>query len=326
MKGRLAVAVVLLVLAGAEASAGETSQGTAVLRASSQSATVGDRIDVTLEVTVPSGWSAERPDPGSELGPFAVSDPSWEGPVPAGTTARYLFKARLAAFEIGSVEIPAIEVRVQGPGGPSVLRSQPLAMEIRSVLEEKEARADAEPEIADLKPPASMPADYRSLYAGLGIFAAILAVAGAAWWLYRRFAPALAAVPAPVDPFRRLPPHVWAYEELKRLLERRLANEGEIGLFFAELSRILKLYLSGRYRVALMERTSGEIPVLLEEAGAPREAIRSARALLERCDGVKFARERPDPERCRASVEEAYRIVDATRPAEEPRSAEKGAA
>ena len=326
MKGRLAIAVVLLVLAGAEASAAETLPGTAVLKASSPAATVGDKIEVSLEVTVPSGWSAERPDLGSELGAFVVSDPSWEGPVPAGAMARYVFKARLAAFETGSVEIPAIEVRVQGPGGPSVLKSQPLAMEIRSVLEAKEAQAEAKPEIADLKPPASMPADYRPLYVGLGIFAMILAAAGAAWWLHRRFAPALAAVPAPVDPFRRLPPHVWAYEELKRLLERRLASEGEIGLFFAELSRILKLYLSGRYRVALMEQTSGEIPALLEEVGAPREAIRSARALLERCDGVKFAREMPDPARCRASVEEAYRIVDATRPAEEPMPAEKGAA
>ena len=57
MKGRLAIAVVLLVLAGAEASAAETLPGTAVLKASSPAATVGDKIEVSLEVTVPSGWN-----------------------------------------------------------------------------------------------------------------------------------------------------------------------------------------------------------------------------------------------------------------------------
>jgi hypothetical protein len=315
----------LLALAALGASAAEPL-GTAVLRVSSAAATVGDRIDAVIEVTVPQGTSVERPDVGRELGPFTVFDPTWEGPVPSGGKARYEFKGRLAAFETGSLEIPAVTVRVQGRGGPSVLDTLPVKVEIRSVLAGKKPSESGGPAIADLKPPASLPAEYRQLIVALGVLLALLVVAGAAWWLHLKLSPRLAAVPAPEDPFRRLPPHVWAYAELQRLLERRLADEGETALFFSELSRILKLYLGGRYRIPLMEQTSDEIPALLKEAGAQQDAIRSARELLRRADGIKFAREIADPSGCRSSVEQAYRIVDATRPGEEPAAAEKGAA
>lgn len=326
MGARIARSLLALALAFAAPSASGEPAGTAVLRVSASGATVGDRLDAVIDVTVPKGTSVERPEIGQDLGPFTVFDPSWEGPVVADGKARYAFKARLAAFETGSLEIPAVEVRVGGRGGASVLKTAPVKVEILSVLGEKEPDAAGKPAIADLKPPASLPADYRPLLVALAIFLGLLLAAGAAWWLERRLAPRLAAVPAPEDPFHRLPPHVWAYAELKRLLERRLADEGEISLFFSELSRILKLYLGGRYRVPLMEQTSDEIPALLREAGGPQDAIRSARELLRKADGIKFAREGANPGGCRASVEEAYRIVDATRPPEEPAAAEKGAA
>jgi hypothetical protein len=138
------------------------------------------------------------------------------------------------------------------------------------------------------------------------------------WWLWRRYAAKLAAVSAPVDPFRRLPPHVWVYEELEKLLARRLAEEGRIGVFYDELTRIVKQYLEGRYRVDLLERTTSEVPGALQSAGAPQDAGALARALLESSDRVKFARLGAGPAECRAAVEEAYRLVDLTKPAEAP--------
>jgi len=170
----------------------------------------------------------------------------------------------------------------------------------------------------DLKPPASIPPDYGPLKSALVAFAALLAAAGTAWWLWRRYAAKLAAVGAPVDPFRRLPPHVWVYEELEKLLARRLAEEGRIGLFYDELTRIVKQYLEGRYRVDLLERTTSEVPGALQYAGAPTDAGFLARALLESGDRVKFARVAAGPADCRAAVEEAYRLVDMTKPAGVP--------
>lgn len=328
MRALLSFSCIALALALVLPAAGAEREevGTAVLSVSSSTATVGDRIDAVLQVTVPEGYAADRPDPGQELGKFRVSGTSWEGPVAAGGKSRFTLKLVLAAFETGTLEIPPIEIKVRGGGSESLLSSSTVKVEIRSVLGGSAPPAGGKPDLADLKPPASMPADYRPVFVALGILAALLAAAAAAWWIHRLVAPKLAAVKAPEDPFRRLPPHVWAYAELQRLLEGRLADEGDVGQFFNDLSRILKLYLGGRYRLSLLEQTTGELPALLKETGTPQDAMRSVRSLLERCDGVKFARELPDVARCRESVEEAYRIVDATRPLEEPKPAEKGAA
>jgi hypothetical protein len=108
------------------------------------------------------------------------------------------------------------------------------------------------------------------------------------------------------------------------LLEQRLAEQGRVAEFFARLSWILKRYLGGRYRVELMERTSAEVPIRLRQAGAHDEGIEAAAGLLGRCDMVKFANDVPGSDECRAAIEEAYRIVDSTKP--RPAPAQAGAA
>ena len=70
-----------------------------------------------------------------------------------------------------------------------------------------------------------------------------------------------------------------------------------------------------------MERTTAEVPAELQRAGAPAEAIDAARRFLEECDGVKFARETREETAWRAAVEQVYRIVDTTKPADATRGA-----
>lgn len=302
------------------------AEGTARLDVSPRKVTVGERLTATLTIDAPAGARAEAPAVGSELGGLSVSRPAWSGPTEAGGRLRWTWTASLAAFETGEIEIPSIEVKIVGPGGSETLRSAPVKISVESVLEPaKEGRKP--PDLADLKPPATVPPDWRPLRLALLMIAGLLAAAGIAWWLHRRYASRWSAVPFPDDPFHREAPHVWAYAQLQRLLERRLAEEGRAEEFFAELSRIVKTYLGGRYRVDLLERTTSEVGPALSEAGAPDDAARRVRDLLGRADLVKFAKQASDVSAARSAVEEAYRIVDATKPSEavEP-PREKGAA
>jgi hypothetical protein len=297
--------------------------GAIAIEVTPKEATVGDPIGVRLSVDLPAGAEAAPLPPGTEMGPFTVLSGGWRQEDAAGGRKRWIWSGAVAAYETGKLTLPPISVRAKEAGGETELRTEPLELTIKSVLPAPSA-GDKAPEPADLKAPASIPPDFTVLKRALMIVGLLLAIAGLAWWLHKRYASRLARVEAPEDPFRRVPPHVWVYEELKRLLDRRLAEEGKIDVFFAELSHIMKKYLGGRYRVDLLERTTEEVVPILSQAGAPREPARAARSLLERCDLVKFARAWPDPGACRTEVEEAYRIVDATRPAEA--SASEGAA
>jgi len=311
---RAAILVALTLLSTA-VPAEETARR-AVLEVAPVKAKLGDALTAKLTLTLL---------PGDTVGPAAVPtlwgkaevlDGAWAPPAPGAPQTR-VWTGRIAAYEIGAIEIPALPIEVGGTGGPATVSTSPLALTIEGVLPSPPPDAKkpaAPPEISDLKPPASIPADYGPLRRALGALAALLVVAGLAWWLGRRYAARFAKAAVPEDPFRKLPPHVWVYEELQRLLARRLAEEGKVGVFYDELTRIVKLYLEGRYRIELLDRTTSEVPAALQQAGAPAEAARIARALLEAGDLVKFARSAAGPAECRASVEEAYRLVDMTKP------------
>jgi hypothetical protein len=168
--------------------------------------------------------------------------------------------------------------------------------------------------------------DYGALWTAGGILLALFAASALLWWLHRRYATRLAAVPAPDDPFHRTPPHEWVYAELQKLLDQRLNEPEHLVVFFAEIARILKQYLEGRFRVELMESTTREVPARLRQAGAGEGTSEEVRQLLERCDLVKFAAAPADSDDRRAAIEAVYRIVDATKPQTEAKPRQRGAA
>jgi hypothetical protein len=279
-----------------------------------------------VTVVAPAGTELERDSIGPDLGAFRVFDGRWQEPVASGGVIRWSWIGQLAAFEVGGLEVPALEFALSRGGVRATIATEPARVEIRSVLPAASGE-EKRPELADLKPPATIEPDFRPLVVAAVVLCGLLLATGIFWWLHRRYASRFAAVPAPTDPFKRLPPHVWAYAELQKLLERRVSDATEVAPFFSDLSRIIKLYLGGRYRVDLLELTTAETLPRLLEVGIPDEPLRIARELLERCDRVKFARELPEAVLCRACVDAAYRVVDATKPAEDASGeARRGAA
>ena len=322
---RLAASSLMVVFCASLLAAEDAPELSVDVQLSPREATIGDPLDLTLTVTLPPD-ARLLPQPfGPQLGSFSVLEGEWEMPGEDGPGQR-VWRGKVAAYETGNLELPGLVVRVESEGETTSARSPSLQVTIVSVLPPD--GTGSEPlEIAELKGPASMKAQHRALWIAGLILLVVLLISLLAWWLARRYGDRLAARPVPQDLFHRVPPHVWIYGELKRLLESRLADQGEIEQFFTELSWILKHYLSGRYRLELMERTTSELAPLLREAGAPAGPSRQACSLLERSDLVKFARQIPRPEECRAAVEQTYRIVDATRVTDEPeRVPGKGAA
>jgi len=313
--GLALVAGAWLAAAAAAAASGpvQAPQPAVDVRVEPREVTVGDPIAARIVIGLPAGARAELPELSGTLGPFTVTGGSWAGPRPAGEGTEWVWSGTLAAFRTGELELPPIRVEIRGPGAASrSAASAPVTLLVKSVLP---AEADAPAEIADLKPPVGVAPDYSAWIVALAVLAGALGLAWLASWLHRRLAGHLAAVPAPADPFQRVPPHEWAYAELQRLLGQRLPERGEVDLFFAEISRIVKCYLGGRFRVELLECTTAEVPAALAQAGAPPEVAPEAVALLSACDLVKFAGRRPLADECRESVERAYRLIDATLPA-----------
>ena len=287
---------------------------TAVLDVTPREATVGDPLRATITVTLDPGSEVERVPVGPDLGEnVTVLGGTW-APTVGG---KAVWTGTIAAYTTGKVEVPAIELAVVEGSERRTVATAPVALEIASVLPEKDRAPGASPELADLKPPAAIAPDWGPAKLAAFILAGLLVAAAGLYLLWRRLAPRLARVQAPTDPFRRLPPHVWAYEELRKLLDAHRENPAREDVFFEGLARIVKTYLSARLRVDLLERTTGEVVPLLAQAGSDPDVARRVREILDRADLAKFARVPAGLDACRACVDSAYAIVDATKAREE---------
>ena len=272
---------------------------------SAATAAVGDPVTVVVTVRHAPGTEVRWPDP-VDAAPFELLDP----PVAQSTTVNGGLESRLelrvAAFELGELTFPSLDMEVVGAGGEATLATEAVPVAIESV------GRDEGGDIRDIKGPLAIPFAVVTL---LPWIAAALAIAAAAAWIYRRYrrrARPEALVPA-------LPPrpaHEVAREALDALEAAGLLERGEIKTWHIRLSDIVRVYIEGRFGVDAMEMTTGEVLDGLHRTDADRGAVADVRRVLDRCDLVKFAKLRPAIPECRELFPLARRVVDVTVPAE----------
>ena len=269
---------------------------------SAAAAAVGDPIMVV--VTVRHGPDAEVrwPDP-VDAGPFEVLDP----PVPRSAAADGVVESsldlRVAAFELGELSFPPLELEVVDGGGEATA----LATEAVPVTIESVGR-DEGGDIRDIKGPLAIPFAVVTL---LPWIAALLAAAAAAAWIYRRYR-RRSRPQALVPTLPPRPAHEVAREALDALEAAGLLERGEIKTYHIRLSDILRVYLEGRFGVDAMEMTTGEVLDGLHRTDVDRGAVDDVRRVLDRCDLVKFAKLRPAIPECRELFPLARHVVDVT--------------
>jgi hypothetical protein len=265
---------------------------------------VGDPVWIRLEVSYPDGFEVSQPAPGPEWGDLVVSRVEGGQPLrrPEGGWVR-TDRLRVAAFKTGDLQAPPLAIEYKAPDGTvGRVETPPLTLPVLSVLSPREAQ-----EISDLKDPASLP---RRLWPWIA--AAAGAAAAAAWFFWRRRRRRAGRLSAPLSP--PLPPDEWAIQELSRLAAANLLAAGRWLDYHVILSEVVKEYLTRRYGVPTLERTTFEVLAGARAARLTGSLVADLRSLLEPCDLVKFARHRSERAEAEALLGRARTFVEATRP------------
>ncbi|MFN5786835.1 MAG: hypothetical protein ACK457_12785 [Flavobacteriia bacterium] len=100
------------------------------------------------------------------------------------------------------------------------------------------------------------------------------------------------------------------------LEKERLWEQDKLKEHYIELSFILRSYLSSRYEINLLERTTKETKLLLEQKGLHAETIRVIISILGESDMVKFAKSKPDEIAVMKVSQKARQVVAETSPIE----------
>lgn len=81
---------------------------------------------------------------------------------------------------------------------------------------------------------------------------------------------------------------------IEALEEAKMWEKEKLKEHYVELSFILRSYLTSRYTISLLEKTTYETQILLTQKGLNKETVDSIALILSQSDMVKFAKSKPD--------------------------------
>ena len=272
--------------------------------------TIGDRILYTVIVTSDPEVKLEPLALGSNLGAFEVKDYKIydQEKTKQGKNvnkSEYL----ITTFTTGEYVIPPITVNYTNlEGERKQIKSEPLFILVRSV---GATEADQE-DVRGLKPPIDVRGTYLSYLLILPILALL---AGGGFLYYRRRSRGLALPEIPEE--LKKPAWEVALLELDSLRESDLLKKSEIKRYFTILSDVIRKYIQRRFEFPALDRTTDEMRAEMKRIKLDQSIRELTTGLLFFCDLVKFAKYVPSSGEIEESLNQAYSIVNLTKPQEE---------
>lgn len=220
-------------------------------------------------------------------------------------------EVKVAAFQLGALDTPQLELEVTAPEGNATLPVPRAKLIVESILpDDKQTKGE---NLYDVKPPEEVPIrSWRLLYA----LAALLALAGLTYAIVRYLQRPKVVAPAYVPPPEPL--HVRTTKALDALAAQNLPAKGEFKPYYFRLSEIVRGYLGELYGFEAMESTTPELLNALRSRSTPGLPMTDLTTFAEASDYIRYARQLPSVDDCKLHLELAYRIVHATQAALTP--------
>jgi hypothetical protein len=290
------------------------------LKADKKTMTIAESLVLTIEAEVENGWEAELPGFGQKLGEFGIRDYRQDPPqlTPEGKVVnRQIYT--LDPFLSGDYTISPLQVRFRKKAEaaspqattPDVASSdheittEEITIKVDSLLEKDQKNLALNP----IRGPVALPAEPLSpwhILLGLG---AAAAVAGGSVLLIRRRRTANRQSTAPA-----LAAHELAYRQLQDILDEKLLERGELKLFFARISDVLRLYIENRFGLHAPKRTTEEfLADINRDAPFSAEHQTLLGEFLSHCDLVKFAEHRPAAVEIDKTIDACRAFIEATK-------------
>jgi hypothetical protein len=307
------IATIAIATVSAGAQAGQQPQRTVSATLAPATATVGDRLTLTIVVGHPISAQPAGPGYGGDFGGLeiiAIAPPRIESHDDIGeTTLTYT----LTAFHTGEITVPAQTISLTDNGATSTLTTAPLHVTIASVL------TPGDTTLRPLKPQLSIDGGAPPFVVPALFVAVFVALTACGYILHARAVrlrpPPLAARAAAVS----APPAATARHALDAVAASRLSDT-DVAEYYARIATTVRAYLTARFDFPAYAMTRTELDVAMAAAGIDIEPADLTSNLLEQCDAAEFAQRRPDHKRRTSDLTSAYEIVALTTPPPEAAS------
>lgn len=271
--------------------------------------TIGDWVTYRLRAEGPEGIEFKRAELPTKMPDYvalkgrAASDPKNENGQVSKT-----WEFLIDFFFTGKFPLPPILVTYKGKDGQEKQLLAPVFFcDVQNLPLDPQNPSDIRPN----KPMKSIPVSYRRAYGIAGVALGLLALLGFGIPLFLRWWRRAEEMPP-------IPAHLIAYEQMRRLVQDQLVEQGRIEEYYVRLSDICRHYLENRFGLKAPERTTEEFFLEMAQTRLLADAHKDlVKDFLGHCDLVKFARYGPTPSEMRLAFESAKRLVDETRERDE---------
>ena len=209
----------------------------------------------------------------------------------------------ITSFDSGYYAIPPFQFVINGDTAHPYL-TEALLFQVHTV------KVDTSKAIKDIKPPLHEPFHWKELIPSVLWGLVGLAVLLLLIYLYKKYKKQPAAVVVESKP--KVPPHILALQELEKIKQEKLWQEGKVKLYYSRVTDALRVYIEGRFKIPALEQTSDEImagfrTVVIDDAS--KEKLKQIFLLS---DLVKFAKEQPLPNENELCLTHAFDFINGT--------------
>jgi len=212
----------------------------------------------------------------------------------------------ITSFDSGYYAIPPFRFIINGDSSKAI-ETEPLLFAVNTVA------VDTTKNIMDIKPPIEVPFSWKEylpyVYWGFGALTVLALII----YLVRYYLKKKKKKPLPEIIIPKIPAHVTALEQLEKLKEEKLWQQGKLKQYHSELSDIIRQYIEHRFYIHAMEQVTDEIMYSFRTVDVGDELKMKLRQVLFLSDLVKFAKEQPLPNENDLSWSNAYEFVMATK-------------
>ncbi len=287
------------------------------VKVSKKEITIADFLKVVVEVEAGRGCQAALPELKElDFGQFLVKDhyrlPPVQGKGGSHTdSVEFTLEPQLS----GEYTTGAFKVQYVVEGDPPdsegklpthEIKTEPITVTVKSLG----AKDLASAKLRDIKPPVALSEPRRGLMLLIMVAGSVVLVgAGLVLFLLLR--------KKKLPPEKRVPPHILAFEELRRLREMNLIEQGRIKEFYIAITNIVRFYIERRFGIRAPEQTTEEFLEAVSRDHVFDTPTRSTlKQFLSHCDMVKFAKYQPEITEIQKAFDITRDFIEQTKPEE----------
>jgi len=214
--------------------------------------------------------------------------------------AQYQIDLTCITFDADTLLLPPLTIRLAG-GKTALTNALQLIVLATPAPTDLNDMAD----LKDIRPEPILWTDYLPWI--LGVLGIVLVIFLAnRWWKRRQQRGSRSREVA-------MPAHLLAQRKLEVLRKKHLWQAGQVKLYYAELTFIMREYLQKRYHIPALESTTEETLAYLQKKDFPVELRQTLAETLVQADLVKFAKSTPPESFHDEALRQAQLLVQATR-------------